>query len=435
MPLTFKEKELVNIGASVATGCKPCTDYHFKKVREAGASDEEITQAISYAMSVRDSAKEIMENHGLKQLGITKDKKDRREAVKTTRIKELVSVAAAFAVNCTTNLEKHMAASQTVGITKAEIESVLIAADFIKDEAAYYVDRMVKLKEKYDQLEQLHKELQQTQAQLVQSEKMAALGKLVAGVVHEMNTPIGTINSTTDVLNRSITNILKVLETSRSLDKMRDSRKLQESLEALQNNRPVTAAASDRLSKIISSLKSFARLDESTFQKTDLHEGLESILTLMEHDLKERIDVVKEYGDIPKIFCYPGDINQVFMNLLTNAAQAIQGKGTIKIRTFADNRNVHIEMTDTGVGITPGNMKYLFDPRFTKKGSRVKAGIGLFTSYNIVQNHKGQIKVESKVGKGSTFMVIIPRDLKEQLNVQEQAASDSQTPRCSRLKT
>jgi AhpD family alkylhydroperoxidase len=162
MSLTSKEKELVNIGASVATGCKPCTDYHFEKVKAAGAGDEEIKQAISDAVSVRDSARAIMENHGLQHLGISKEKIDEESGGPTTRIKELVSIGAAFAVNCTTNLEKHINASRAVDITDEEVESVLNAVDFIKGEAAHYAGQLVKLEKKYDELQQLLKELKET---------------------------------------------------------------------------------------------------------------------------------------------------------------------------------------------------------------------------------------------------------------------------------
>ena len=404
-------------------------------MREAGASDEEIKQVISDATAVRNSAKEIMEDHGLKHLGISKKIDERSCAEKTTRIKELVSIAAAFALNCTTNLERHVAAARTVGVAEDEISSVLDAATFIKGEATHYVGQIVILKEEKDQLQQLLDELQATQAQLVQSEKMAALGKLVAGVVHEMNTPVGAINSTTDVFTRSINNLAEVLESSQTLDEIKNNKRLKNSLKVLQNNVPVTKAASDRITRIVGSLKSFARLDEAGFQKTDIHEGLESTLTLLEYDFKEQITVVKKFADIPPVACYPGELNQVFMHLLTNAAQAIKKAGTITVRTFVKNGNVHIEIADTGIGISPEQMSGLFEPGFTKKGSRMKAGLGLFTSYNIVQKHKGEIKVESEVGKGSTFTVILPTDLEEQAKMPEPPKSDSQTSRCDRLKT
>ena len=402
---------------------------------EAGASDKEIKKAISDAILVRDSAKEIIESHGLKKLGITKDIHDPGYIKKTTRSKELVSVAAAFAVNCTTNLEKHLAASRAIGLTENEIESILDAALFIKGEAAHYVDQIAKLEQKYDQLEQLHKELQETQAQLVQSEKMAALGKLVAGVVHEMNTPIGAINSAADISARSISNILEGLKTCQNPDEIRNDRKLKGSIKALQNSVPITLSASERITKIVNSLKSFARLDESPFQKVCLHESLENTLILIENDLKDRINVKKEYGNIPLVACYPSELNQVFINLLTNAVQAIKDKGTITIQTNAENEHVIIQIADTGIGIPQEQIEGLFEPNFTKKGNRVKAGLGLFTSYNIIQKHRGQITVESEVGKGSTFTVVLPINLETEPAEVESDKSCSQTSRCDRLKT
>jgi signal transduction histidine kinase len=270
---------------------------------------------------------------------------------------------------------------------------------------------VVNLKETNSALESTLNQLQKTQAELIQSEKMAALGKVVAGVAHELNTPIGAINSAIDVSSRSVRKILDVLATSRTFDEIKNSKQLEKSLNTLQSNNPVTLAASERISKIVSSLKSFARLDEAEFQKADIQEGLDSTLTLIEPDFKGRIYVVKEYGDIPQIACFSGELNQVFMNLLTNAVQAIKEKGTITIRTFLENDNVHVQIEDTGTGIPPEQIDALFDPVFAKRGMRVKAGLGLFTSHNIVQKHQGQIKVESEVGKGSTFTVVLPTDL------------------------
>jgi AhpD family alkylhydroperoxidase len=435
MSLTAKERELVNIGASVATGCKPCTDYHFRKLREIGTPDVEIRQAISDAMIVRDSAREIMESHGLKHLGIARDIEDEDCVGDTTRIKELVSVGAAFAVNCTTNLEKHIAAARIVGITEDEIRSVLDASQFIKGEAAHYVGQIAQLEEKNIQLERLLKELQETQARLVQSEKMAALGKLVAGVVHEMNTPIAGIKSATDTSTRSITSILGAMEATMASGEIKGIGHLQGLLKVLQDSNSVASVASERINQLVDSLKSFARLDEAAFQKACIHECLESTLSIMERDLKGRIRVVKEYGDIPYITCYPGELNQVFMNILTNAAQAIEGNGSITIRTFVEDGNVHVHISDTGIGISPGKIKRLFEPRFSNKGARVKAGLGLFISYSIVQKHQGHIKVESEVGKGSTFTVILPMNLAEQPEDSKPSGLDEPTDRCSLLET
>ncbi len=163
----------------------------------------------------------------------------------------------------------------------------------------------------------------------------------------------------------------------------------------------------------MNSFINFARLDSAGFDKVDVHLGIDNTLTLIQHEIRARTSVVKEYGDIPRIACYPGELNQVFMNLLTNAAQAIEGEGRITIRTLIEKGNVHVQIEDTGVGIPQEQMTGLFDPGFTKKESRVKAGLGLFTSYSIVQKHHGEIKVESEVGKGSTFTVILPMDLEK----------------------
>jgi signal transduction histidine kinase len=151
--------------------------------------------------------------------------------------------------------------------------------------------------------------------------------------------------------------------------------------------------------------------------------------------------VVKEYGDVPPIFGYPGELNQVFMNLLSNAVQAIRDDGTITIRTFVDDGNIHVEIADTGVGVPEEQMQGLFDPGFTMTGTRVKAGIGLFTSFNILQKHQGHIDVKSKVGEGSTFTVILPKTHDSEVAASEGLAqvdsaprSDKREHRCDRLK-
>lgn len=416
----------------MATGCKPCTDYHFKKVRTAGASDQEIKQAIAYAIKVRDSARELMENHGMQQLGYSQRKKPAEDKTKNTRIKELVSVAAAFAVNCTTNLKRHVKAARQVGITEEEIESVLDAASFIKGEATHYVEQIVKHKAKSDELQQLLDELKRTQAQLVQSEKTASLGKLVAGVVHELNTPIGTIISTTDVALRSSASISEIVQKGNRLEDIKNNNKFLNALQSLQDNAPVTQAATERIIQLIKSFKSFSRLDEAVFQSVNIHEGLESTLVLLEPEISKKIQIKRFYGDIPKINCYPGELNQVFMHLLTNAAHAIKEEGIISIKTYQEDANVFVEISDTGIGIHPDQVGTIFDPSFTKVGSRVKAGLGLFTSYNIVRNHMGHIKVRSKEGKGSTFTVILPQDLKKQLKPEISDHKKTSQHRCDK---
>ncbi len=189
-----------------------------------------------------------------------------------------------------------------------------------------------KLKAEKSLLENLLKELKETQTQLIQSEKMAALGNLVAGIVHEINTPIGTLNSNSDVNNRCIRIILEELQSHQSYQELATQERFRRAVNTLQETIRINRSASDRLVKIISSLKSFVQLDGVAFKETDLHEGLDSTLTLLEPSFRGRINVIKEYSSIPKIPCFPSELNQVFMNLLLNAGQAIENKGTITIQ-------------------------------------------------------------------------------------------------------
>ncbi|UCG51466.1 MAG: tetratricopeptide repeat protein [Candidatus Latescibacterota bacterium] len=267
----------------------------------------------------------------------------------------------------------------------------------------------VELHEKNARLEELLRELRVTQSQLVQSEKMAAIGKLVAGVVHEMNTPIGASNSAIDVSDRCIKKIADLKETCESIEEMCANGQLESLLERVQNNQRITREANERISRILANLKTFIRLDDSEKKVVDLHEGLESVLALLESEYGDRVTIVKEYGQIPAVDCFPGEMNQVFMSVLTNAMEAIKGKGSITIRTLSKDGDVLVAISDTGPGIAPDIRQRLFDPAFSTKGNRVKAGMGLLTSLNIVQKHGGRIDTESEVGKGSTFTIVLPR--------------------------
>ena len=159
-----------------------------------------------------------------------------------------------------------------------------------------------------------------------------------------------------------------------------------------------------------------ARLDEAELQDADLHEGLDSTLTLLHNELKNAIEVVQEYGDIPCVRCYPQELNQVFMNLLSNAIHAHDGEsGQIRIRTWADDDAVHVSIADTGHGISADNLGRIFDPGFTTKGVGVGTGLGLSISYRIIEKHRGIIRVESDEGQGTCFTVSLPRNLRELL--------------------
>lgn len=289
--------------------------------------------------------------------------------------------------------------------TKLKNLQIGLEVERSRQEAQIHRLKNVELKEKNDQLARLLNELQETQAQLVQSEKMGALGDLVAAITHEINTPLGAIQSSADVAVRAADRVMELIDASQSIDQLRSSRSLQGAIAALRKNGQAVASASKRIGKLISSLKSFARVDQAEFQEFDLTQSLEDTLTLLEPSFRGRIRVAKDYGRLPRIYGYPAEINQVFMNLLRNAAEAIDGDGVITISTSTDNGFVIIRVADSGRGIPADQIPRLFNPGFHIEGSSVRASMSLFTSLNIVRKHRGDIRVESEVGKGSTFTI------------------------------
>lgn len=173
----------------------------------------------------------------------------------------------------------------------------------------------------------------------------------------------------------------------------------------------VNLVACSRIIEIIKSLKSYSRIDQADFQEANINEGIKSVLVLTRNLLKRRITVHEEYGDLPLIKCFPGQLNQVFMNIIVNASQAIEGDGEIFIRTYQQERHIYISIKDTGSGIKPEDITKLFDPGFTTKGVGVGLGLGLYISYNIIQKHHGEITVNSEPNKGAEFMIRIPMDI------------------------
>ena len=272
-----------------------------------------------------------------------------------------------------------------------------------------------------ERLAQLIRELEAAQAQLMQSERMASIGQLAAGVAHEINNPVGFVYSNLGTLKTYVNNLLQVLtayeqvtpqlpESARQvvarqcqdadLAYLREDvgSLLAESLEGLQ-----------RVTRIVQDLKSFSHPKESESQLADLEQGLESTLRVVWNELKYKTQVVREYAGLPKVVCRPFQLNQVFMNLLVNASQAIETQGTVWVRTGYDDQWLWVEVQDTGKGIPPEHLTQIFDPFFTTKPVGKGTGLGLSLAYGIVQKHGGRIDVSSVVGQGSTFRVWIPR--------------------------
>lgn len=248
--------------------------------------------------------------------------------------------------------------------------------------------------------------LRAAETQLVHSEKMAALGKLVAGVAHELNNPIGFIYANMDHFRRYVGEVKAICE-SVPLPPEAAGRAVK-AFETLGRLVESCSNGAERIKRIVLGLRTFSRLDEAELKTVDVHEGIESTLALLEHHMKDRVAVHRDYGDLPAVECFAGQLNQVFMNLLTNAVDAIEGKGDIWIVTRQQGGDARISVRDSGKGISPEHLPSIFVPFFTTKEVGKGTGLGLSISYGIVEKHGGRIEVESEVGKGSTFTMVVP---------------------------
>ena len=242
-----------------------------------------------------------------------------------------------------------------------------------------------------NELQNTLKELKETQIQLINSEKMASLGQLVAGVAHEINTPLGSINSNNEMLKRII-----------------NSDKVVENLEIIKSLNEIDSEAVKRISTIVKTLKKFVRLDEAELQPADINKELDLTLQLVNHELKNKVTVIKDYAELPMVNCYVNMLNQVFMNLIINACHSIKTTGKIFITTKVENDMLTVSVKDTGCGIPEKNKNKIFNVGFTTKGIGAGTGLGLAISQKIISKHKGTITFTSKEGEGTEFIVKIP---------------------------
>jgi two-component system NtrC family sensor kinase len=265
------------------------------------------------------------------------------------------------------------------------------------------------------QQRELNKKLEAAHTQLLQSEKMASIGQLAAGVAHELNNPIGFVNSNLGSLESYLRDLFAIAdcpdcERIHALKQEKDYEFLRNDIvQLLAESREGLA----RVAKIVRDLKDFSRAGEAQMQWADLHAGLDSTLNVVWNELKYKCTVSKEYGDLPRIWCEPSQLNQVFMNLLVNAGHAIADKGVITLRTGQQDGEVFVAISDTGSGIAPEHLNRLFDPFFTTKPVGQGTGLGLALAYGIIQKHEGRIAVASEPGQGSTFTVWLPIEPKE----------------------
>jgi signal transduction histidine kinase len=262
--------------------------------------------------------------------------------------------------------------------------------------------------------------LKQAQSQLVQSEKMASLGQLVAGIAHEINNPVNFISAGVDSLSTNLEEIRQVLDiyhkvTSANVkEKLKEIEELKVKVEYKEAIREINKLVetikngTNRTTEIVRGLRTFSRLDEDILKMADIHEGLDSTLILLHNKYKNRIEIVKNYANLPLVECYPGQLNQVFMNILSNAVDAIDEKGTITINTSISKSFIQISIKDTGQGIPESLREKIFDPFFTTKGVGKGTGLGLSITQSIIEKHKGSINVKSEEGKGTEFIISIP---------------------------
>lgn len=280
----------------------------------------------------------------------------------------------------------------------------------------------------------LNAKLLMAQQQLLQSEKMASIGQLAAGVAHEINNPIGYIFSNFSTLEKYLNGMFQMLAAYEAAEpeiasaevaaKIKSVRE-QVELSFLKEDIPALMRESRegivRVRKIVQDLKDFSRVDENQeWQWANLHQGIDSTLNIVSNEVKYKADVITEYGDIPDVECLPSQINQVIMNLVVNAAHAMgDERGTITIRSGTMDENVWIEVADNGAGIPEENLTRIFDPFFTTKAIGKGTGLGLSLSYGIIQKHDGSIKVASQCGAGTTFRIMWPIHHIEKTNAEE----------------
>ena len=269
----------------------------------------------------------------------------------------------------------------------------------------------IELKEKNEQLQETLKKLSVAQAQLLQAGKMAALGKLVAGIAHELNSPLGTIRSAADVYQRGVYKVTRLRSDDLTSGDSETKVGLRSTVQLLRENDQTMSSAIDRIEKILYSLRKFVRLDEASLKRTNINEDIDGTLSLIRQEIGDEIKVVTDFGELPKIYSHPSELNQVFMNILLNAAQSIKGKGCITIKTFARDSQVYVEISDNGKGIAPERLPHFFEPGFTQRDSQIRMRTGLFTSYNIVHKHQGEIRIDSELGKGTRVTVSLPEKL------------------------
>ncbi len=269
--------------------------------------------------------------------------------------------------------------------------------------------------------------LEKQQTNLVQNEKMSSLGQFAAGVAHELNNPVGFILGNVEFLQECADGLEKLLafynschlpsEEGANLNRLKDEIAFDHTLKNLRSIVEDCREGATRIRDVVQNLRLFSRLDEAEVKKVDLHEGIESTIRLLaKYYGTGQIRIVRDYGQIPLIDCYAGQLNQVWSNLLINAAQAMKNGGEVQISTRREFRSAIVTITDSGCGISQENIEKIFDPFFTTKPVGEGTGLGLSVTYSIIEQHGGTIQVASQVGRGTSFKVTLPIDVEKDIH-------------------
>jgi len=260
----------------------------------------------------------------------------------------------------------------------------------------------------YRELENTLRELKQSQAERIQAEKMASLGRLVAGIAHEVNSPLGSLASAIDTFERAFGRVRTLLQPQEGGDRTSSTEETEKLLRVLSETFRVAREGCCRMASMVKIMRRFANLDQSPLRKVDITECIEGTLALLGHELREEITLVKEFNATEEVECFPMELNQVFMNLLINSVQAIQARGEIRVRTWQEGGQTFVCISDTGQGIPAEHLERIFDPGFTTKGVGVGTGMGLPICYKIMEMHRGKIQAASQPGKGTAITLQLP---------------------------
>ena len=317
---------------------------------------------------------------------------------------------------------------ETLNKNKIIQKEIIIREEAEKEVRTLNSNLEMLVEERTKELEKSLKTLKKTQRQLIQSEKLNSLGLLSAGIAHEINNPISFIMSNMKTIEEYTQILKKILDRYVALEigilpsrqtkkiklllhdiqKVKSEEDIHYILNDLDNLITETYHGTVRIKDIVNNLKTFAHVDATPKQKTDVNHELETALKIAHNELKYKCNVYKKFGNIPLINCYPTELNQVFLNLIVNAAQAIKEKGDVTIETRIRDNNVIVKITDNGIGIPKKSLNKIFDPFFTAKEAGKGTGLGLYVSHGIIEKHNGTINVDSKPGKGTSFTIKLP---------------------------